>query len=275
VFEFNGPISASYPPWYDPSYWNEGLRFHFDGGVVLRHAVHNARRILSYFSQPKVWALAMLILAVLSTRSSLGGIAANWFLLLPAMAAFAMYSLTFAESRYMPAWEMLVWAAFLFGLRIHSESRRRILPWLAGATAAVMLLSSANGIRAEFASHRHDDAASEYRMVEELQQLGVHDGEKVAAIGFDNDAHWAYLAGLSIVAEINADQTCGFWSATRATQEEILDQLKRAGASMVVAHVKSGMESTSYATPRDLAACTHPGPGWENLPDGNLIYFLK
>lgn len=275
VFEFNGPINASYPPWQDPSYWNDGLRFHFVPSVVLKHVLLNARSILSYFLHPKVWVLAMLVLAALSARSSWAGIAAHWFLLLPAIAAFAMYSLTFAEYRYMPAWEMLVFAAFLFGLRIPAEPRRRVLPWLAGATAAVMLLSSANGIRAMFAYGRHDDATPQYRIVEELQQLGVSDGTKVAAIGFDNDAEWAYLARLFVVAEINLDQTCEFWSANPATQREVLDQLKRSGASLVVARGNGAMQSTSYATPPDLAACTQPGPGWKTLPDSNLVYFLQ
>ncbi len=275
VFEFNGPINSSYPPWYDPSYWNDGLRFHFVPGVVLRHVMQNARGIVSWFLHPRVWILAMLVLAALSTRSSFAGIATHWFLLLPAIAAFAMYSLTFAQARYMPAWETMVWAAFLFGLRIRGESPKRFLPWLAGGTAAVMLLSSANAIRATFAYGRYDDATPDYRIVEELQQLGLRDGEKVAAIGFDNDAQWAYLARLSIVAEINLDQTCEFWSATPATQREVLDQLKRAGASLVVARVKSGMRSTSYATPPDLVACTHAGPGWKELPDGNLVYFVQ
>lgn len=223
VFEFNGPIIASYPPWYDPSYWNEGLRFHFVSGAVLGHAAQNAKRILSYFLQPKAWALAMLILGVLSARSSVAGIATHWILILPALVAFAMYSLTFAEARYMTAWQMLVWAAFLFGLRIRGESRKRILPWLAGFTAAIMLLASANGIRAMFVYGRHDDATADYRIVEELQQLGLRGGQKVAAIGFDNDAHWAYLARLFVVAEIDLDQTCEFWSATPETQQEVLD----------------------------------------------------
>jgi len=274
VFEFNGPINASYPPWYDPSYWNEGLRFHFVPSVVLKHVLHNAKQILSCFLHPRVWALAMLILAVLSTRSSFAGIAAHWFLLVPAIAVFAMYSLTFAEFRYMSAWVMLVWAAFLFGLRISGEYKR-ILPCLAGITAAVMLLASAYGIRGQFA-YRHDDATGDYRIVEGLQKLGVDGGEKVAAIGFDNDAHWAYLSRLSIIAEIDADQTCEFWSATAATQREVLEKFKRAGASLVVAHVKGGMRlTTGYETPPDLAACTHPGSGWEKLPDGNVVYFLQ
>jgi hypothetical protein len=55
VFEFNGPINASYPPWYDPSYWNEGLRFHFVPGIVLTHALQNAKRIAFFFLQPKIW----------------------------------------------------------------------------------------------------------------------------------------------------------------------------------------------------------------------------
>jgi hypothetical protein len=275
VFEFNGPINASYPPWYDPSYWNEGLRFHFVPAVVLTHALHNAKRILLYFLQPKTWALAMVALAMLSARSTFAGIVENWFLLAPAIAAFTAYSLTFAESRYMAAWEMLVWAAFLFGLRTRGGYGKRILPWLAGGTAAVMLLSAANGIRAEFAQGRQDDATPEYRMAEELQQLGVQEGEKVAAIGYDNDAHWAYLDRLSIVAEINADQTCDFWSSAPTTQQEVLDQFKRAGASVVVARVKSGMRSTSYATPLNLTACAHTGAGWKELPDGNLVYFVN
>jgi len=236
--------------------------------------MQNVKEILSIVLHPRVWILAMVVLAALSSRSSFAGIATHWFLLLPAIAAFAMYSLTFAQSRYMPAWEMLVWAAFLFGLRIRGESRKRALPWLAGGTAVVILLSSANGIRAMFAYGRRDDATPDYRIVEELQQLGVRTGQKVAAIGFDNDAQWAYLARLSVVAEVNLDQTCEFWSATPETQREVLDGLKRAGASLVVARVKSGMRSTSYTTPPDLAACTRAGPGWEELPDGNLVYFV-
>ena len=275
VYEFNGPIAASYPPWYDPSYWNEGMRFHFVLRVVLAHALQNAKQILLHFFKPKIWLLAMLILVALSDRSSLAAVGMNWFLLVPSWAAFAAYSLTYPDSRYMPAWEILVWAAFLFGLRIREGRGKRILPWLAGATAAIMLLSSANGIRAEFSHRLHDDATSEYRTVEELQSLGVREGEKVAAIGFDNDAHWAYLGRFFIVAEINADQTCEFWSAAPAVQREILEDFKHGGAAWVVARVKSGMESTSSSNPPDLATCARPFPGWHALPDGNLVYLLK
>ena len=275
VYEFNGPIRASYPPWYDPSYWNEGLTFHFSAAVVARHAAHNLEQILLSFLRPKIWFLGMLFLVALSARSSFAGIASYWPLMVPSLAAFVIYSLTFAESRYMGGWQMLLWAAFLFGLQIRSESAARTLPYLALLVALVMLLSSANGIRSEIKYGRHDDAGSQYRIVEELQRLGVQPAQKVAAIGFDNDVHWAYLDQLSVIAEINSDQTCEFWSSPQDRQREILAKLKQAGAALVVARVRSGMESTDFATPPDLAACSRPGAGWTVLPDGNLVYFLK
>lgn len=216
-------------------------------------------------------------LLLLGSRSTFSGIASHWLIVLPAIAAFGMYALTFAEFRYMPAWEMLVWAAFLSGLRFpeNSRNRTRILPWLAGITAAVMIFSSANGIRAQFVSGRHDDATPDYRTVVVLHQLGIQEGEKVAAIGFDNDAHWAYLARLSIVAEIDANQACEFWSAGPAVQAEVLEKLKQAGAVLVVANVSGGMRSTSYSGAPNLAACTHPGTGWVRLPNTNPAYFLR
>ena len=29
IFEFAAPIAGTYPPWYDPTYWDEGARVAF------------------------------------------------------------------------------------------------------------------------------------------------------------------------------------------------------------------------------------------------------
>ena len=52
VYEFNGPIRSSYPPWYDPSYWNEGLSPHFQLGTVARHVVHDTVELGANFLHP-------------------------------------------------------------------------------------------------------------------------------------------------------------------------------------------------------------------------------
>src|SRR5437867_3770087 len=30
IYEFENPVGGTYPPWYDPSYWYEGVVLHFD-----------------------------------------------------------------------------------------------------------------------------------------------------------------------------------------------------------------------------------------------------
>ena len=35
LFAFDGPIIGTYPPWLDPSYWNEGLQWHFSPRAQL------------------------------------------------------------------------------------------------------------------------------------------------------------------------------------------------------------------------------------------------
>jgi hypothetical protein len=87
----------------------------------------------------------------------------------------------------------------------------------------------------------------------------------VGAIGFDNDAYWAYLARFDIVAEINTEDTCLFWSEPPAIQSQVLEKLAEAGASVVVANTGGGVKTTSRAVPFDLAGCARPGPQWKNI----------
>jgi hypothetical protein len=122
----------------------------------------------------------------------------------------------------------------------------------------------------------HDDASAEYVTAEGLKQMGLQPGTKVGAIGFDNDAYWAYLVRLDIVAEINTDETCLFWSEPAAVQTQVLEKFAQAGASVVVANTGGGIRTTSRAVPLDLAGCSRPGPGWRKIEGSpSHAFFLK
>jgi hypothetical protein len=98
----------------------------------------------------------------------------------------------------------------------------------------------------------------------------------VGAIGFDNDAYWAYLAHFDIVAEINTNETCLFWSEPSATQNQILEKFAQAGATVVVANTGAGVKTTSQRDPIDLAGCSHPSAEWRKIPGSpNHAFFLK
>jgi len=120
------------------------------------------------------------------------------------------------------------------------------------------------------------DATPEYVTAEGLLRMGVQPGAKVGAIGFDNDAYWAYLARVDIVAEINTDETCLFWSEPPQIQSQVLEKFRQTGASVVVANTGGGVKTTSRTVPFDLAGCSRPVAPWRNI-DGspNQAYFLK
>jgi hypothetical protein len=277
VFEFNGPIRASYPPWFDPSYWNEGMQAPFGLGTIAKHAARNAIRILSYFAMPKVWLIGVLLM-LLSVKpgATLAAVSRWWFLVAPSVVVFCLYALTFAEYRFMPAWKILVWAAILAGLRV--SVRRASLPayrWLAVVVAFVMLASVANGIRGEYFAGRPDDATPEYQTAEGLRKMGLQTGDKVGIMGFDNDAIWPYLAGFSVVAEIDTRDVCDFWSAPPPVQADVLQRFRLAGARAVVANNGGSIKSTTSPTPADYLTCGRPWAGWDQIDhSANHVYFL-
>lgn len=276
IYEFNGPLRSSYPPWYDPSYWNEGLSPAFRFAIVAKHALSGAYEVGMILLQPTAWALGiMLIILGSEFNETFKGIGAGWYLLFTSAIVFAMHCLTLVQSRYLAPWEILLWGAILAGVRL----RRRTARWYWGVTAVVSLAlvgAIAHLIYGESVHGFHNDASAEYVTAEGLQRMGLQPGTKVGAIGFDNDAYWAYLARFDIVAEIDTDETCLFWSESAAIQMKILEKFDQAGASIVVANTGGGVRTTSRAVPLDLAGCSRPSSGWRKI-DGspNYAYFLK
>jgi hypothetical protein len=276
VYEFNGPLRASYPPWFDPSYWNEGLSPKFRPGRVARHVTHEIIELGVNLMQPKAWLAGMLLIFLgADVRKTLRGIAVYWPLLVISLAAYSLYSLTLIQSRFLPPWTILLWGSLLAGVRLR-KSPGMFYRWLPGLVCLALIGAMMHMEYGEARSHFRGDATPEYATAEALQQMGLQPGENVGAIGFDNDAHWAYLAKLNVVAEIDTDETCLFWSEAPAVQNEVLKKFAQSGARVVVANSGGGVESTSGADVSELARCARPGGGWREIPGSpNQAFFLK
>jgi hypothetical protein len=277
MFEFNGPIRASYPPWYDPAYWNAGMSPKFRIDLVFHHFVRNATSILLDFTRPRIWLVGVILLLFFCEPSAtIRGVSQYWHLIVPSVSAFAAYSLTFAEFRYMPAWLLMVWASVLAGLRLRpSLAAPLIAKSIAISVAVVIVASMTNGLFGQCKSVRHDDATVQYSIAEGLTRLGVRHGDKVGAIGFDNDAHWAYLDGLMIVAEIRTGSVCDFWNASAADKNDVLHRFAQAGARAIITNGGHNFKSTSRDAPFDFAACSRPDSGWHTIGDTeDYVYFV-
>jgi hypothetical protein len=276
VYEFNGPLRASYPPWFDPSYWNAGISPKFSLTAVSKHVLHEIGVLGSLLAHPTAWIVGVfLILAGSKPKETLKGISVYGYLIALAGVAVSFYCLTNIQGRFFAPWEMLIWGSVLAGVRVRSKAE----PWSRGIVALISLVMMAAMAHLVYGESIHgfpSDATPEYVTAEGLQKMGVHPGERVAAIGFDNDAHWAYLARLNIVAEINTDEACLFWSETAGIQTQILKKFAEAGASVVVANTGSGVRTTSRTDPIDLAGCSRPSAEWRQIPGSrNHAFFLK
>ena len=243
----------------------------------MRHFVRNATTILLDFALPRIWLIGIVVLlSFCQPSATIRGIAQSWYLIVPSLCVFGAYSLTFAEFRYLPAWLLMVWASVLVGLRLRpSLASPPMTKLIAIAVAAVMVVSTSHGLYGQLRSGRHDDATAHYAIAEGLTKLGVHRGDQVGVIGFDNDAHWAYLDGLMIVAEIGTSGVCDFWNASDGNKSNMLHRFAQAGAVAIIANAAHTYKSTTRSAPFDFAACSRPDSGWHRIGDTeDYVYFV-
>jgi hypothetical protein len=172
-------------------------------------------------------------------------------------------------------WQILLVACVLSALRFKYERRpsARVVVLLAAALSVVQVVWELYpGLR----NRRLDDATPDYVTAEGLTKMGIRPGANVAVIGFGNDGYFAYLGGLSIVAEIERKSACEFWQAPRNTQSNVMEKLRQSGAQAIVANTGSQVQSTAESMRIDVASCAHPGGGWRQIEGSeNHVYFLQ
>src|SRR5688572_4214282 len=259
AFEFGTPIKSTYPPWYDPTYWHEGIRAQFDLKQQLWRLVVNTADYVEIFTRPSILPIAgflFLCVAANRPRTTAGTIAANWILILPAIATLAMYFVVHVQSRYIGSFIVLLCSGIGCGVRmIRSKELYKAITLASSALFAILAITIAFApvlalsreiVGLEKQSHVQWEAANG------LNRLGIRPGDKVALIGDGYFEYWARLARVQIVAEIPSDNIDRFWSADEATRSEVFDVLAGTGAKAVV---------TRAVAPRGLMSGWHPIDG--------------
>jgi len=239
VYEFGSPVEGTYSPWYDPAYWQEGLRPRFDAKGQFRAVSRVVREYNEWFLRKLGGAIATVLVLYGMSRGRVGWLrelASWWILLVPALAAIAMYSLVYVEGRHVASFVVLTWAAVLAVVRLPGTPQaRRLASVAAGVIVMVLLVSigthTAKSARS-FPRGQHDRPAD---VAEGLHRMGVQPGDPVAYVGAAmHDAFWARLAEVKIVAEGYFDPGPEFW-ADAESQRIVVDALLAAGSKAVVA----------------------------------------
>ena len=268
VFEFADPGRGTYPVWFDPVRWNQGLEARFDLRAQLRALGFNAWLYLLLFASRADLLIVWPLLAWIGVRRGLlERLRQAWFLWVPALAALAMHALVHFESRHVAVYLVLLWTAAFASLRFSPFPHVRRL-----ATAAViaLALSTAVSLGRQFPEELRrirERADRVYGQVaQELERLGARPGDRIAIFG---DALWnssaARLARVQVTAEMPTDQLAAYWSAAPEKRAELRERLAAAGIAYVIA--ECGAECTLTCTrlpntstrpiqgPRTLAVC--------------------
>ena len=278
VFEFATPVGGSYPPSYDPSYWDEGRRVTIDiraqGRVIKEHLLLYAGLLLR--DQPGLLAvaLALVLAGGVATRKA---ILANWPLFLIGLAACGLYMLVHVETRFVAAYVSIFWLAILAGIRrgvpgntsvvassdksraddAGSSSRSELVEYLALAVVVTILLSVADGTVRAVREGGPYSARDEIAVADGLNQEGLRQGDRVAVVGDGNWFYWPRLGGFKIVSAVIAVDAPTFWGQTQEQKEGVYHLFAGTGAKLLV-------------TAGPLSA--QAGSGWRRI--GTTAYYV-
>jgi len=252
LYEFGSPVAGTYPPWYDPTYWHEGLTARVSLTRQFRAVARNlllAYQFLFYRFFPGAIAACLFILFYMSRRS-LRRIArdtwAYWFLLAPALIASGFYLLVHFEQRYFAPFAVLISMSFIASVRLpRSIEAQRLVAALVIFMLAMFTLSigyySARDLYSTMRDLAPGQAAQhdvQWRVADELRLRGVAPGERVASIGNAMFNAWPRLARVRVVAEISTrtgDDVERFWAGDAALKNRVIETFARTGANVVVA----------------------------------------
>ena len=233
AYEFATPLIGTYPPWYDPSYWYDGVQMRWDPLTQFRIAYRYLPLLVTL--------LAPLLLVVVSSVVATGAlnrcrwrdIDHGWPLIVLGGAGLAMYATIFLETRYIAAFVVMLWfgVLLLLGPFVPSAWRRGLF----FGAAVVLLLETIPSLTPKIQALSLNYRNQHWEDAVFVLRSGVRAGDSIAVIGDGMFAYWARLARVRVVAEIPSAASTEFWATPPDGKRRVLEKLRGAGAVALVA----------------------------------------
>lgn len=243
IYEFTTPVGGTYPPWYDPSYWYEGLHPRVELMGQVRRLAYSAHGYYQFFFSTAQFGLliAVLFLYLVENDGRLRSVCRHWVLILPGLVAMGMYSLVWMEPRYVATFLVILWLGLFSGVRLSgrwpaSELFTKMVLSVTSFLFILMIGSSASEIASTTQALVRGEGVAvhqNWQLANELKLTGAQSGESLAILGRGFHAYWARLAGMKIVAEIPHPEA--FWGADEETKASVRQILTKYGAKYLVA----------------------------------------
>jgi hypothetical protein len=233
IYEFNGPIPGTYPPSYDPSYWNEGRRATFNLRSQLRAILGHIPQVVELFfvAEPSLTA-GFLFLWFWNSSGFLAGLARRWELLTISMLVVGLYMLVHFEARFVAAFVVLVWLSLFLSLCLPAHKDSQLIAGLSiTALVVAMLLSLVSNTAKKLVNGCPESARSQLEMA---HQLAILPDTPVAVVGYGNFSYWAHFARLRIVADIMSSDEPDFWRRSEEQRQIFYATFRKSGAHWLI-----------------------------------------
>ena len=247
VYDVDAPLPGTLPIWYDVGYWYRGVTAPLKIKPIIRAAVRHTRVYFEMLGFLLVGGAAAVLVGGVSRRA-VAGMRPNLLLVVPAVAAFAMYGLVLVQTRYVAPFALLLFAGLVPPAATDELSRRLRTGFAAGAILALPLVMHLVRVERLFWSNAAEDRDA---VVTELEAKGVPSGARLGFVGEVYDALWArrgHYRFVSIVPSAEADR---FWALDNEGRARVIAHMRELGATAIVAEAPViGINTT----------------GWERLP---------
>lgn len=244
VFEFSSPINATYPPWFDPSYWYEGVKPNLNPYELFRFLKNNLKEyflIFIVFQGVLIISFLYLYLKLADKSEFLKNIKNKITLFIPSLSAILIYSLVYPELRYIAPFVVTIWLV-LFSSLVFNDTKENSQSFTFSTKAIVVFTfltiligkfttSDYCYIREVFSCPANN---SNYYIAKELENLGIENGDSIATFGYGHVAFWARLGRLKIVAEMPDKEVKKFWNLSLDEQIKVIKAFKGTGAKAIV-----------------------------------------
>jgi hypothetical protein len=235
VYEFGSRFAVTFPPWYAPSYWYEGMNPHFDPGKQIRALTEALGIYHGLFFKPGAAVIAI-SLTLLLLGGCLKDLAERLDVLLPAIVALGLYAFVHVEPRYVGAFILVFWGGVLCQVRLpKSDLASRLLRFSALAIVIVYSVELCVGVLGTAAAGKAFTPINQEQLevAQSIRQEGLRRGDQVATIAGMSSMIWARLAKVRIVADLPDDADP--WFEGPDTRSRVLSAFAATGAKAIVA----------------------------------------
>jgi hypothetical protein len=266
VYEFEKPFDVSYPPWFDPDYWNDGIDLKIDW---KRYDELLVDKIVSLFFSFVFFLSVLKIGLSFSARKlvpySIQELKKTSPVWLTACACSSLYLfMSAAVSRYFMGFIPTMAAAIFLAYKSPdtepvSKRERRFLWFVTALVLVAFTLKSLMHVYfflPKLAEKNSHDAHS--AIVQKLEELGIKPHDKIMRVAPNEggEYYWAHLADIRVVAECASP---GEFLSMSATNGNKLDAILRSKKIKAIV-----LDRTNRKPDEPAPAPT--GAAWQNVP---------